>query len=143
MEQAILVGLVALFGYLEVVFGNSMIQRPIVMGPLVGLVLGDFKTGLEVGATLELAFMGSVAIGAALPPEITAGGLLGTAFAISTGNGTEAALALSLPIATISLLITNAFFLTIRAYLLHKSDSYAVNGNVKGVNRMHIISSLS
>ena len=26
MEQAILVGLVALFGYLEVVFGNSMIQ---------------------------------------------------------------------------------------------------------------------
>ena len=96
MEQAILVGLVALFGYLEVVFGNSMIQRPIVMGPLVGLVLGDFKTGLEVGATLELAFMGSVAIGAALPPEITAGGLLGTAFAISTGNGTEAALALSL-----------------------------------------------
>ena len=135
MEQAILVGLVALFGYLEVVFGNSMIQRPIVMGPLVGLVLGDFKTGLEVGATLELAFMGSVAIGAALPPEITAGGLLGTAFAISTGNGTEAALAL--------LLITNAFFLTIRAYLLHKSDSYAVNGNVKGVNRMHIISSLS
>ncbi len=143
MEQAILVGLVALFGYLEVVFGNSMIQRPIVMGPLVGLVLGDFKTGLEVGASLELAFMGSVAIGAALPPEITAGGLLGTAFAISTGNGTEAALALSLPIATISLLITNAFFLTIRAYLLHKSDSYAVNGNVKGVNRMHIISSLS
>ena len=143
MEQAILVGLVALFGYLEVVFGNSMIQRPIVMGPLVGLVLGDFKTGLEVGATLELAFMGSVAIGAALPPEITAGGLLGTAFAISTGNGTEAALALSLPIATISLLITNVFFLTIRAYLLHKSDSYAVNGNVKGVNRMDIISSLS
>ena len=38
MEQAILVGLVALFGYLEVVFGNSMIQRPIVMGPLGGLV---------------------------------------------------------------------------------------------------------
>ena len=27
--------------------------------------------------------------------------------------------------------------------MLHKSDSYAVNGNVKGVNRMHIISSLS
>ena len=49
---------------------NSMIQRPIVMGPLVGLVLGDVNAGLAVGATLELAFMGNVTIGAALPPEI-------------------------------------------------------------------------
>ena len=68
-----------------------MIQRPIVMGPLVGLVLGDVNAGLAVGATLELAFMGNVTIGAALPPEITAGGILGTALAIVSGNGTEAA----------------------------------------------------
>ena len=37
------------------------------------------NAGLAVGATLELAFMGNVTIGAALPPEITAGGILGTA----------------------------------------------------------------
>ena len=76
-----------------------MIQRPIVMGPLVGLVLGDVNAGLAVGATLELAFMGNVTIGAALPPEITAGGILGTALAIVSGNGTEAALALAPPAA--------------------------------------------
>ena len=63
MIQTILIGIVAFIGFLECGLGNSMIQRPIVMGPLVGLVLGDFQTGLVVGATLELAFMGNVTIG--------------------------------------------------------------------------------
>ena len=100
LVKTLLIALVSFIGFLECGVGNSMIQRPIVMGPLVGLVLGDVNAGLAVGATLELAFMGNVTIGAALPPEITAGSILGTALAIVSGNGTEAALALALPIAT-------------------------------------------
>ena len=109
MMSALLVGFVALFGFLECAIGNSMVQRPIVMGPLVGLVLGDLQTGLLVGATLELAFMGNVTIGAALPPEITAGGILGTAFAITSGSGADVALALALPIATVALLVKTTY----------------------------------
>ena len=78
LVKTLLIALVSFIGFLECGVGNSMIQRPIVMGPLVGLVLGDVNAGLAVGATLELAFMGNVTIGAALPPEITAGGILGT-----------------------------------------------------------------
>lgn len=73
LVKTLLIALVSFIGFLECGVGNSMIQRPIVMGPLVGLVLGDVNAGLAVGATLELAFMGNVTIGAALPPEITAG----------------------------------------------------------------------
>ena len=76
LVKTLLIALVSFIGFLECGVGNSMIQRPIVMGPLVGLVLGDVNAGLAVGATLELAFMGNVTIGAALPPEITAGGIL-------------------------------------------------------------------
>ena len=43
MIQTILIGIVAFIGFLECGLGNSMIQRPIVMGPLVGLVLGDLN----------------------------------------------------------------------------------------------------
>ena len=75
LVKTLLIALVSFIGFLECGVGNSMIQRPIVMGPLVGLVLGDVNAGLAVGATLELAFMGNVTIGAALPPEITAGRL--------------------------------------------------------------------
>ena len=72
LVKTLLIALVSFIGFLECGVGNSMIQRPIVMGPLVGLVLGDVNAGLAVGATLELAFMGNVTIGAALPPEMTA-----------------------------------------------------------------------
>lgn len=143
MLQAFLIFVVAFIGFLECGVGNSMIQRPIVMGPLVGLVLGDLHTGLIVGATLELAFMGNITIGAALPPEITAGGILGTAFAIKTGSGAAAALALAIPIATVALLLKNFYYLTVRVFFLHKSDDYAAKGDVAGVDRMHMISFLS
>ena len=69
LVKTLLIALVSFIGFLECGVGNSMIQRPIVMGPLVGLVLGDVNAGLAVGATLELAFMGNVTIGAALPPQ--------------------------------------------------------------------------
>ena len=143
LVKTLLIALVSFIGFLECGVGNSMIQRPIVMGPLVGLVLGDVNAGLAVGATLELAFMGNVTIGAALPPEITAGGILGTALAIVSGNGTEAALALALPIATVALLIKNTYYLTVRSWFLHKSDKYAAEGNAAGVDAMHMISFLS
>ena len=138
MMSALLVGLVALFGFLECAIGNSMVQRPIVMGPLVGLVLGDLQTGLLVGATL--AFMGNVTIGAALPPEITAGGILGTAFAITSGSGADVALALALPIATVALLVKNTYYLVVRSWFLHRADRYVEAGDDKGVARMHLLS---
>ena len=113
------------------------------MGPLIGLLLGDLPMGLQVGATLELAFMGTQAIGAALPPEITAGGILGTAFAITSGNGVDAAIALALPIATLALLIKNAYYLIVRTWMLHMSDACAKVGDDKGVARWHWLSFLS
>lgn len=38
--------------------GFTMLGRPIVIAPLVGLLLGDLQTGLLVGAALETIFMG-------------------------------------------------------------------------------------
>lgn len=40
-----------------------------------------------VGASLELVYMGTLTIGGAFPPDIYTGGILGTAFAITTGSG--------------------------------------------------------
>ena len=39
--------------------GFTMLNRPIVIGPLVGLFLGDLSTGVTVGAALEAVFYGS------------------------------------------------------------------------------------
>jgi mannose/fructose/N-acetylgalactosamine-specific phosphotransferase system component IIC len=48
---------------------QSMISRPIVAGPLMGLVLGDPAAGATVGAVLEVFHLGILPIGAARYPE--------------------------------------------------------------------------
>lgn len=96
--QAILLGLVAMLGNAEYLFGTSLLSRPLVMGALTGVVLGDIPTGVTLGATLELAFMGAFSIGASIPPEMISGTVLGTAFTITTGAGPETALTVGLPV---------------------------------------------
>ncbi len=59
MVEALLLGLVAFIAQSEYALGTSLISRPIVTGLLTGLVLGDMETGIVMGATLELAFIGS------------------------------------------------------------------------------------
>ncbi len=50
---------------------------------VVGVILGDVKTGLITGATLELIWMGgAVPLAGAQPPNVVIGGIIGTAFAI-------------------------------------------------------------
>lgn len=70
LTQAILIGLVAMCVTFEWALGTCLASRPIVTGVLIGLVMGDLQTGIIVGATLEMVFIGSVTIGAAVPPDV-------------------------------------------------------------------------
>ena len=97
-------GCIAFIAQSEYALGTSLLSRPIVTGLFVGIVLGDVKTGVIMGATLELAFIGFFQC-ASIPPDVVTGGILGTAFAITAGAGTETALVLGLPIATLTLIL--------------------------------------
>lgn len=140
MGQALLLALVAFIAQCDYAMGTSLISRPIVTGFLTGLVMGDVKMGLIMGATLELAFIGSFAIGGAIPPDVVTGGILGVAFAISSGAGVETALLLALPIATFTLILKNAYLGVFIPILCHKADTYTEDANLKGIERMHLIS---
>jgi fructoselysine/glucoselysine PTS system EIIC component len=136
---SILIALVTMLVVFEWCLGTNLLSRPIVTGVLVGLVMGDLKTGIIMGATLELAFIGAFTIGAARPPDTVSGGILGTAFAISTGNGADVALALAFPIAALFLIIDNLLTIFILPMFARKADKYAEDGNLNGIARMHII----
>ena len=138
MTSALLLGLIAFLAQCEYALGTCLISRPIITGSLVGLVLGDLQTGLIMGATLELAFIGSFSVGASIPPDTVTGGILGTAFAISAGAGTETALLLGLPIATFTLVLKNIYLGLFIPALAHKADSYAAAGDFKGIERIHL-----
>ena len=83
--------------------GTLYAFRPIVVCPVVGAFLGDLNTGLVMGASIEALFMGSVSIGAYIPPDATSAGLLCTAYAILLHLDTEAAVGLAMPIGTLVL----------------------------------------
>lgn len=137
--KALLIGIVAGIGILDSrILGQNMIERPIVLAPIVGLILGNFSQGIIIGGTLELVWMGIVGIGAAIPPDVVTGGVLGTAFAIISGKGAAAALALAVPIALLAQSL-GILVRTINSYFLHKADKYASEGNIPAVEKMHWI----
>lgn len=139
MLQAILLGIVAFIAQSEYALGTSLLSRPIVTGLFTGIVLGDINTGIIMGATLELAFIGSFSVDASIPPDVVTGGILGTAFAITAGAGTETALLLGLPIATLTLILKNVYLGLLIPMMNQKADLYAADGNYKGVERMHLL----
>lgn len=118
--------------------GRSLLNRPLVSCTVVGFILGDVATGVQIGAVLELAFLGLFSIGAAIPPEILSGGILGAAFAITSGGGSDTALVLAFPVAAIGLIILNFHYGLIAPLLLHKADSYAERASFRGVATMHV-----
>ncbi|SES84335.1 PTS sugar transporter subunit IIC [Anaerobranca gottschalkii] len=65
--------------------GQTMISRPIVSAPIIGLILGDLQTGILVGVLLELLWVGTLPVGATVPPESTFAAVNTVAIAILTG----------------------------------------------------------
>ena len=109
------------------------------LGPLVGLVLGDLQQGIIIGASLELIFMGNIKVGAAIPPDVVTGGVLGTAFAIISGKGTGIALALAIPISILAEMLLSALFVT-RSVFNKFFERYAEAGDWRRVERLHVAS---
>lgn len=65
--------------------GQTMISRPIVSAPIIGLIFGDLQTGILVGVLLELLWIGTLPIGATVPPESTFAAVNTVAIAVLTG----------------------------------------------------------
>ena len=99
LTKALLVGLILGLCKMEYFFGYCMICRPIVISTLTGLVLGDPVQGVILGSVLELMFIGSFPIGAAVSPDYGSAGAICTAFAIITTGGKAVATTLAVPIA--------------------------------------------
>ncbi len=139
ITQVILITLIAFFAYMHCYVGSTMHNRPIVVAPLVGLALGDLHTGIVIGATLELVFMGAFPVGASNPPDFVSGSIIATAFVILTGKEVSAAVVLAVPIATLVLLIDNFLMTVVLTWGAHLADRYAEEGNIEGVERMQIL----
>jgi len=117
--------------------GNLQIYRPLATGAIIGLILGDVQKGLIVGGTLELVFLGVMAIGGAQPPNSVIGGILGTSFAILTNVDAKVAIGIAVPFSIAVQAISNLIY-TANAGFIHKADKYAEKGDTKGIELMNL-----
>lgn len=137
----LLITLIVMFGHMEDFLGASLLSRPLVLGPLAGLVLGDITQGVIIGATLELIFMGNIKVGAAIPPDVITGGVLGTTFAILSGKGPAIALAIAVPVSILAEMVISGLFV-LRPMFNNSFNRYAEEGNFKNIERLHVASGL-
>lgn len=141
--QTIGIFIIALITNMQDFLGSSFIGRPLVTGLFVGLLFGDVTQGLIMGATLELAFLGLMGVGATVPPDEIIGGILATALVLKNGYGVDVALTLVLPIAALGLAIKNILYVVIFPAMTHKADHLIEEGKIKEAANMHLWASFT
>lgn len=73
--------------------------RPLVTSVVVGLILGDIKLGMTVGATMQLMSLGLAHYGGSAIPDYPIGGAVGVIVAHMSGTSIEAALPIAVTVA--------------------------------------------
>src|ERR1700754_4755968 len=104
--------------------GDPQLEPPIILGPIFGLILGDLHSGIIVGGTLELIFIGAAPFGGTAPPNVAIATAVGTAFAVESHQGVQAALLAAVPAAVVGTLF-ELFAKTACSFLNHPADEAA------------------
>lgn len=140
--QAILIGLVYYLGIngtpWTTLLGSTILQKPLVSGVIVGVILGDPVQGAIIGAAIQLPFIAYISAGGAPPTDPGLAGTLGTALAMAAGVEPEAAIAMAVPIGLLGTIIW-VLHMTIDVFFVHMIDKAAEEGNMKKAVFLHIV----
>jgi mannose/fructose/N-acetylgalactosamine-specific phosphotransferase system component IIC len=133
--EALLLTLVAAIAVADEATLQLAFFRPVFIGSASGLILGDFTTGLIVGASMELIFA-SGQIGAYIPPDPVLGTIVGTTVGILTGHDVAAALAVGLPVAILGQQLRILSY-TINIAFVHKAEKAADKADLSKIGLYH------
>ena len=140
--QAFALGIIAFIAGLDMFNGLTHMHRPVVLGPLVGLVLGDLHTGILTGGTLELVWMGLAPLAGAQPPNVIIGTIVGTAFAITTGVKPDVAVGVAVPFA-VAVQMGITFLFSVMSGVMSRCDRMAENADTRGIERVNYLALLA
>ena len=113
------------------------IYNPLIFGVVTGLVVGDVKLGLEVGATAALLDIGFYTYGGATTPDYNIGAMFGTVVYKQSGS-----LEQGLLVATVvGLLISwfDIFGRGVTTVFQHGGDRALANKDIKAFERWHLL----
>ena len=141
--QAILIGVVYYLGvtgtpWLSLLGSISFMQKPLVAGTVVGIILGDPVQGVIIGAAIQLPYIAFISAGGTAPVDPGLAGTLGTALAIASGADPQTAVTLAMPIGLLGTVIWVAH-MTIDVFFVHMADKAAGEGDLDRINFLHVV----
>ncbi len=139
ITAAILCALLAWIAQMDRLMVHAFIYRPIILGPLTGLILGDFSTGLKLGVEIEIMFLASVFVGTAIPCDEVMTTIIGVAFSKAAGGDTAIGVATALPLSVIGQIIRYIRSSTYHQWTNLMYEKQAEVGNLKGMYTWHVV----
>ena len=119
------------------VLDSFQTHRPLIACTIVGLILGDVKTGVLLGGTLEMIALGWMNIGAAQSPDSALASIISTILVIVGQQSISAGIAIALPVAVAGQVLT-VFARTVTIFFQHAADKYAEDANLKMIDICHV-----
>ncbi|APC12089.1 MULTISPECIES: PTS mannose/fructose/sorbose transporter subunit IIC [Providencia] len=135
--QIVLVFIVACIAGMGSILDEFQFHRPLVACTLIGIVLGDMKTGIIIGGTLEMIALGWMNIGAAVAPDAALASIISTILVIAGGQSIGAGIALAIPLAAAGQVLT-IIVRTITVAFQHAADRATTTGNLTYLSVVHV-----
>lgn len=134
------ISLIVLYGFFINYDKNGTMlgtSQPVTAGLIIGLILGDVKTGLYIGGTLQLMTLGISSFGGASVPDYQTAALVGSYIAITTGQNASIGITLAIPVAMLMVQL-DVLKWTTNIFFQNKAEKFADDGDFKKVELMHL-----
>ena len=135
--ESVLIGIFCYLGALSVPWalgvtgGWYTLSRPLVSGMVVGLILGDVKTGIMIGVAVQAVYIALITPGGQMPADLNFIAYPAIALGILSGATPEVAVTLAATIGILGTIIFN-FMMVLNAFWNHKADDAVARGDFHG-----------
>ncbi len=136
--EATLIGILCYLGALSspwllgLTGGWYLITRPLVSGMLVGIILGDMKTGIMIGVAVQAVYIAMVTPGGSMPADLNFVAYPAIALGILSGKEPEVAVALAATIGIAGTILFNAM-MVLNSFWNHRADVALDRGDERGI----------
>ena len=136
--QIVLVFIVTFIAGIDQFSFLESLYQPIVMGPVIGLILGDVQTGLIVGGTYQLMTIGNMPVGGAQPPNAVIGGIMAAILAITLQLEPTVAVATAVPFSLLGQYGVTLIF-SLMSPMMAYADKAAHEANPKKIVNLNLL----
>ena len=114
------------------------IRQPLFSALLIGLIMGDVKQAVIIGAAVQILYIGLVAAGSNLPADDCLAGLIAIPIALKSGLSPELAVAIAVPVGVMGVFV-DQLRKTINVIFVHMADKYAEEGNTRQITLCNVL----